>query len=331
MIAKNSLIALLREGNNYISGQELCEHFGVSRNAIWKVMNQLRQEGYEIEAVSNKGYRLLSEPDILSADEIKSRLDTRYMGQDLHYYDSTDSTNIRIRRLAEEGAADGALAVSDMQTAGRGRRGRSWLSPSGMNIYMSLLLKPEIRPDQAPMITLVMALAVAEGISEVTGLEAGIKWPNDIVINGRKICGILTEMDMEADYIRNVIVGIGINVNEKSAEDFAPEIRDTASSLCMESGQTVCRADIVASCMKAFEKFYALFLKCGDLSELKDIYEKKLVSMYKKVRVLNPLGEYDGISRGIDNGGQLLVETEDGTVNPVFAGEVSVRGIYGYI
>lgn len=331
MIDKASLISLLREAQTYVSGQELCEYFGVSRNAVWKVINHLRADGYEIEAVPNKGYALKATPDILSKEEIASRLGTGTIGFNLCYYEETDSTNIRIRRLAEEGAAHGTLAVADMQTAGRGRRGRTWISPAGMNIYMSLLLRPDIRPQEAPMITLVMALAVARGISDVTGLETKIKWPNDIVVGGRKVCGILTEMDMEADYIRNVIVGIGINVNEAGAEDFAPDIRDTATSLRIESSKLVCRADIIAATMEAFENYYEAFIKTLDLSPFISEYEEKLVSMGRAVRVLDPAGEYEGISRGINSRGELLVETEDGFLKEVYAGEVSVRGLYGYV
>ncbi|MBQ0005774.1 MAG: biotin--[acetyl-CoA-carboxylase] ligase, partial [Clostridiales bacterium] len=274
MIDKASLISLLREADTYVSGQELCEHFGVSRNAVWKVINHLRADGYEIEAVPNKGYTLLSTPDILSKEEIASRL-SGAIGFNLFYYDSTDSTNIRIRRLAEEGAPTGTLAVADMQTAGRGRRGRTWLSPAGMNVYMSLLLKPDITPQTAPMITLLMALAVARGITEVTGLDAQIKWPNDIVVNGRKVCGILTEMDMEADYIRDVIVGVGININEALESDFAPDIRETATSLRIESGHVVNRADIIAKSMESFMALYETFLSCKTLGFVQGEYDSR--------------------------------------------------------
>jgi len=330
VIDKQMLLALLREGENYISGQELCSHFGVSRNAIWKVINQLRSEGYEIEAVSNKGYRLVSMPDILSKENILCKLRSRHIGRDLYYFPETDSTNTRIRYLVDEGADDGALAVADVQNAGKGRRGRAWITPPGMNIAMSLLLKPQIAPNSAPMITLVMALAVARGIREVTGLNTQIKWPNDIVVNGRKVCGILTEMDMEIDYIRAVIVGVGINVNESSSEDFAPEFRDTATSLKMECGETIERSLVIAACMEAFEDCYDVFLKQGNLSGLRAEYEDMLVSRGKEVRVLDPAGEFSGVSEGINENGELLVRISDGSIKAIYAGEVSVRGLYGY-
>jgi len=330
MINKEKLIALLREGENYISGQELCEYFGVSRNAIWKAMNNLRAEGYEIEAISNKGYKLKTTPDILSKEEILSKIRSQRIGRGLYYYASTDSTNLRIRDLADSGAEEGTLAVADMQTAGRGRRGRTWLSPSGMNVYMSLLLKPDIDARCAPMITLVMALAVAQGINTVTGLDTKIKWPNDIVVNGRKVCGILTEMNMEADYIKSIVVGIGININEESENDFADEIRSTATSLRIETGELVNRAQVVAETMNIFEKYYEVFLKDMSLEGLKEEYDKHLISIGKAVRVLDPKQEYEGISRGINEQGELIVERADGNIVNVYAGEVSVRGLYGY-
>ena len=329
-IDRSRLIALLREGKSYISGQEICETFGVSRNAVWKAIEDLRREGYEIEAVRNRGYRMTEDPDVFSRNEILSRLKTGYIGRELYFYDKTDSTNIRIRQLSDT-TDTGCLAVADMQEAGRGRRGRGWVSPAGTNIYMSLLLKPDIDPSDAPMITLLMALAVAGGIRHETGLDARIKWPNDIVVNGKKVCGILTEMELETDYIRDAIVGIGINVNQGDISSFPEEIRNTATSLRIEGGKSVMRAALVADIMNGFEGLYEDFLRTGNLSSVRKDYEELLVSLNKEVRVLDPKGEYDGISRGINEKGELLVEVSDGSIRPVYAGEVSVRGIYGYV
>ena len=190
---KTEILKLLREQDGYLSGQQICETLGVSRTAVWKVMNQLKEEGYQIEAVPNKGYHLLQTPDILSVSEIESRLTTDHMARKLYYYDVTDSTNTDCKRYMEEEGVHGTLVVADMQRAGKGRRGRSWESPSGHAIFMSLGLKPEISPNKASMLTLVMALAVCDGIAGVTGQETGIKWPNDVVLHQKKICGILTE------------------------------------------------------------------------------------------------------------------------------------------
>lgn len=281
----------------------------------------------------------------MSRDEILDRLRSEYMGRSLYYYEETDSTNARIRELADAGAPAGTLAVADMQTAGRGRRGRGWLSPPGMNIYMSLLLKPDIDPSDAPMITIIMALAVCEAVTEVTGgakepdtpdagdgiPQARIKWPNDIVVNGRKVCGILTEMNMEAGHIGGVVVGVGINVNQGDRDLFPEEIRDTATSMKLECGQTIDRSELIAMIMERFETEYERFLSAGDLGFLKERYEQQLISLGKEVRVLDPQGEYTGISRGIDVRGELLVETPDSELRRVYAGEVSVRGLYGYV
>lgn len=330
MIDRAELIALLREGKSYISGQELSARFNVSRNAVWKAIEELRSEGYEIEAIRNRGYRMKGDPDIFSRDEILSRLRTGYIGRRLFFYEKTDSTNVRIRQMSDD-EDTGCLAVSDMQEAGRGRRGRGWVSPPGMNIYMSLLLKPDIDPSDAPMITLIMALAVAEGIRYITSLDARIKWPNDIVIGGKKICGILTEMDLETDYIRDAIVGVGINVNQEDAKAFPPEIADTASSLRIEAGRRIARSELTADIMNRFEPYYEAFLSQGDLSGLRAAYDGLLVSRDTAVRVLDPKGEYEGISRGITDRGELMVELPDGEIRNVYAGEVSVRGIYGYV
>ncbi len=286
----------------------------------------------------------------MSREEILSRLRSEYMGRSLYYYDETDSTNARIGELAGAGAPDGTLAVADKQTAGRGRRGRGWDSPPGMNIYMSLLLRPDMDPSDAPMITILMALAVCESVTEVTGGEnagdtavlrgavacgdipaARIKWPNDIVIRGRKVCGILTEMNMEAGHISGVIVGVGINVNQGERTLFPEEIRDTATSLKLECGHAIDRSILIAMIMERFEDLYGRFTDSGDLAYLTDRYDELLVSRDREVRVLDPQGEYTGISRGIDDRGELLVETPDGEVHRVYAGEVSVRGLYGYV
>ena len=313
-----------------MSGQQLCEEFQVSRTAVWKVIEQLKAEGYQIEAVRNKGYRLTCSPDVMSKAEIESLMKTKWAGHPVIYHDQVDSTNTQAKRLGEELARDGhgTLVVADLQTAGKGRRGRSWESPSGASIYMSILLRPDILPDQAPMLTLVMAQSVAEAVQELTGAEVGIKWPNDIVLNGKKICGILTEMSAEIDYINYVVIGVGVNVN---TPDFPEELVETATSLKIELGQSVKRSALIAAVMKRFEENYETFIRTGDLSGIQDQYNSLLVNRDRDVRVLEPGHEYNGHALGINSTGELLVEKEDGTTAEIFAGEVSVRGIYGYV
>lgn len=327
---KSDILALLRNSKDYISGQQLCDQFGVSRTAVWKVINQLKEEGYQIESVTRKGYRLLSCPEVFSESEIASRITTDWAGKKIYHYDKTGSTNIDAKRLAEEGAPHGTTVVAEQQNQGRGRRGREWESPAGTAVYMSIVMKPDFAPDKASMLTLVMALSVAEAITELTGLEAVIKWPNDIVVNKKKVCGILTEMSAELDYIHYVVIGVGINANN-SLSEFTEELRKTATSLKIESGKSVSRAAMVERVLFYFEKNYDIFVRKLDLSELQEAYQKHLINLNADVKVLDPKGEYNGIARGINTTGELLVEKEDGTIEAVYAGEVSVRGLYGYV
>lgn len=324
---KTEILTCLKETDGYVSGQELCDRLGVSRTAIWKVIGQLREEGYDIEAVRSRGYRLCSAGDVLSEAEIASVLQTKSLGRNIKFLDVIESTNNEIRRMAENGAPDGTLAIAEIQTAGKGRRGRSWTSPRGSGIWMSFLLRPEFAPEYASMLTLVTAMAVERAVREETGLDCQIKWPNDIVVNGRKICGILTEMSTEEDSIRYVVVGIGINVNTR---EFPEEIRKTATSIALECGHPVRRAPLAAAVLKAWEGFYETFKKTLDLSLLKEEYNSRLVNMGREVKVLAPKGDYIGISYGITDTGELIVET-DGERREVMSGEVSVRGVYGYV
>lgn len=325
---RSEILALLRDREDYVSGQELCERFGVSRTAVWKAIGQLKKEGFFIEAVKNRGYRLMQEEEIFGQHELESRMDTRWAGHPVIFYGVLDSTNLRAKLDAEKGASQGTLVVADMQTAGRGRRGRGWSSPAGVNAYFTLILKPDFEPDKASMLTLVMAMAVAEGITETCGAEAYIKWPNDIVIGGKKVCGMLTELSVQQEYIQHVVIGAGINVG---LQEFAPEIADMATCLERECGRKVPRAELIVYIMKAFEKYYEKFLETLDFSGLKETYDGLLINCGREVRVLDPKGEYMGISKGINAAGELLVELPDGSVAAVYAGEVSVRGIYGYV
>ena len=325
---KEEILKMLRETDGYISGQELCNKFGVSRTAIWKVMKQLKEAGYNIEAQQNKGYHIVSAPDVMDAAELKSIWKPKWVGCEILYFDSIDSTNTKAQELAEKGYPSGTLVVADKQIAGKGRRGRNWESPSGCGIFMTLMLKPDINPNNASMLTLVSALAVAKALADITGKDAKIKWPNDIVIDGRKVCGILTEMSAQFDYIINIVIGIGINVNNSS---FPEEISATASSLrLLSGGKKYRRAEIIEKIMEYFEKYYSIFLETEDLSALVNEYDAMLVNMKRQVKVLDPKEPFEGTAMGITKTGELIVDTWESR-KLVSSGEVSVRGIYGYV
>ena len=324
---KTKILTLLRESNDYISGQQLCEQFGVTRAAVWKAINQLKKEGYEIDAVQNRGYRLLT-AGIYGKNEIASSLHTNWAGKEIKFLDEVDSTNALAKHASENGAPHGALFIADRQTAGRGRRGRAWDSPSGVNIYFSLICKPEFAPDKASMLTLVMAHAVAKSIRTVTGLEAMIKWPNDIVVNGKRVCGILTEMSAEQDYIHYVVIGVGINVGK---QEFTGDIAEKATTLEHEGDKPVDRSKLLVNIVEQFEEDYHYFLEYQNLSTLVDSYQSMLINLEKEVRILDPKGEWEGIAKGITQTGELLVVDKTGKEIEVYAGEVSVRGLYGYV
>lgn len=244
-----------------------------------------------------------------------------------YHFETIDSTNLKVKELAAEGAAHGTLVTADAQHAGIGRRGRSWSSEKEAGIYMSMLLRPEIETNQASMLTLVAALAVETAIADSLDCQPMIKWPNDIVLNKKKICGILTELALKGTEIDYVVIGIGINVNNK---DFPEEIVQTASSLSLELGNKIDKELLITKVWEHFAVYYELFLQSGDLSLIRERYEKALINKEEKVKVLDPLGEYVGIARGITNTGELIVDTE-GEARYVSGGEVSVRGIYGYV
>ncbi len=312
---KSELLRILREaGDECVSGQSLCERFGVSRQAVWKNITQLKEKGFEIESVSNKGYKLKSEPDILNAPAIESYLPKDCICKKAVTYDTIDSTNTKAKQLAEAGEPEGILLVADEQTNGKGRRGRKWCSKKGANIFMTLLIRPKTEPKHLSGITLLAAMSVAGAIKDVCGADTKIKWPNDIVLEKKKICGILTEMSSEMNYVNYAVIGIGINVND---DDIPDELRKNASSIYLETGKMTNRNKLTAKVV--------------------DKYNSMLISMDSEVKVLygmaetaDPKEEETGIARGIDKDGALLVETKDG-IKSIVSGEVSVRGLYGYV
>ena len=273
-----------------------------------------------------ESYEEIVTGSIYNETTIADQIHTKWAGKTVHFARETDSTNLWIKRLAKEGAPEGTLALAEFQSAGRGRLGRSWEVPEGTSVMMSILLRPKFEPQYAPTLTLVMGMAVAKAVKSL-GFDVSIKWPNDVVVSHKKICGILTEMGVRDGKIDYAVIGVGINVNIK---EFPEEMADKATSLYLESGKEFDRSQIPGLVMEAFEKYYEKFAATCDLSGLKEEYESILANYNQPVRVLAK-EPYEGVARGITDGGELLVEKTDGTIATVSAGEVSVRGLYSYV
>ena len=273
-----------------------------------------------------ESYEEIVTGSIYNETTIADQIHTKWAGKTVHFARETDSTNLWIKRLAKEGAPEGTLALAEFQSAGRGRLGRSWEVPEGTSVMMSILLRPKFEPQYAPMLTLVMGMAVAKAVKKL-GFDVSIKWPNDVVVSHKKICGILTEMGVRDGKIDYAVIGVGINVNIR---EFPEEMADKATSLYLESGRESDRSQIPGLVMEAFEEYYEKFAATCDLSGLKEEYESILANYNQPVRVLAK-EPYEGVARGITDGGELLVEKTDGTIVAVSAGEVSVRGLYSYV
>jgi BirA family biotin operon repressor/biotin-[acetyl-CoA-carboxylase] ligase len=326
---KEKILELLKSSKSqYISGQHMCEILGISRSAIWKHMNALKDDGYIIESTSRKGYRLITSPDILTSDEIKQRLTTNFVGSTILHFDSINSTNLKAKEIASD-VNDGTVIVSEEQIAGKGRLGRQWISPKGKGIWMSIILKPDIDPMHASKVTLIGAAAVFKALNNLN-IKALIKWPNDLVINNKKVCGILTEMSAELNKIHHLVIGIGINVNIDE-EDFTEEMKNIATSLKITSGDIIDRKALMADILNCFEPLYTNFINTNSISDSIDICRKNSIFIGKDVRIVKFNKEFIAKAIDLDDDGQLIIQCQDGSIEKVFSGEVSMRGLYGYI
>lgn len=327
------LLKLKNSPLEYISGEHLSTVLGVSRTAIWKVINELKEEGYVIESSSKKGYRLSLTSDVLNSFEISEELNTKTLGRSVVYLDKIDSTNNYAKKIALEGCEEGTLVVADYQTCGRGRLGRDWNSPHKKGVWMSLVLRPDIPFEEVQIITLAASVAVVQALYDVAQIEAGIKWPNDIIINGKKVCGILVEMNMEIDRINFLVLGIGLNVNQEKV-DFSQELLDKAVSLKMHVEKTsnsqkiLKRNEIIAAILLKFEEIYDK-VKSGAFEDIISEWKKYSVTLGKEVSITHKNEQYIGIAEDITKDGKLIVKCEDG-IKEVFSGEISVRGLLGY-
>ena len=319
---RSSILELLRNaGGNYVSGEEIAVQLGVSRTAVWKHIQELRQAGYDIVSHSRSGYSLRQAPDLLLPGEIRNGLETTLIGQDIRYFEDVSSTNTVAKALAADGAVEGTIVVSEAQGAGRGRLSRGWFSPARKGIWFSLILRPDFLPQDAPKCTLLAAVAVVRAIRQFS-LSVGIKWPNDILFEGRKLVGILTEMSAEMERVNYIVIGTGINVNMDTA-DFPPEVAEIATSLSIMKGEHLPRVKLLQAVLTAMEELYLDVLQNGFVSVL-DEWRQYSVTLGQEVRVLGIHESFVGKAVDIDEDGALLVDTEHGR-RRVLAGDVSIR------
>lgn len=319
---REKLLKLFQEHKDeYISGQKISEMLGVSRTAIWKHIAELKKEGYEIEGIQKRGYRLVAKPNNIKPHDIRANLNTKTIGQAIHFYDIVESTQEVAHKLARDGAQEGTVVIAEQQSKGRGRLGRAWESPKGTGVWMSIIVRPNIPPYQAPQLTLLTAVAIVQAIQKVTHLQPEIKWPNDVLINGKKIVGILTELQAEADVIQAIIIGIGINVNTKQ---FPEELKEKATSLYLENnGQEVERAALIRAIFQQFEQLYENYLKHG-FKPIKLLWESYNVSIGKYISAKTLSEEIKGFAKGITDEGVLLVEDDYGNVHEIYSADIDI-------
>ena len=330
-MSREKVLALLRERQGeYCSGEAMSRQLGISRAGVWKAIEGLRQEGYTISSAPNRGYRLEEGPDLLRAGELSGALSGCLVGRKLLCLETVDSTNTECKRRAMAGEAEGLVVVADEQTGGRGRLGRSFQSPKGQGLYLSALLRPRLEPGQVADFTAWVAVAVCDGIEAACGVRPRIKWTNDIILGGKKLVGILTELGLESESnaLEYLIPGIGVNVNQ-APEDFSPEIRDMATSLAQELSRPVRRSDLAVQIILALDRMYAGFPE--NKAEYLEKYRADCLTPGNQVQLITPVSRQEAYAVAVDDDFRLVVELPDGTRKALSAGEVSVRGMYGYV
>lgn len=332
-MSKEAIFSILSaHTGEYLSGESISQSLGVSRAAVWKGVNALRRDGYVIEAHTGLGYRLASSPDVLSEREVRSSLaHARVLGSELHCLATVDSTNSYLKRLAAENAPDGTVAIAEEQTAGRGRRGRSFSSHAGQGVYLSALLRPKIPPERLLPLTALAAVAACDAVERVAHVRPQIKWTNDLVLNGRKLSGTLTELSLEGEsaLVEYAVVGIGINCTQTRA-DFPSELRDTATSLYLETGRRVRRAALAAALIEELDRLCDA-LRTGDTARYLAAYRRDCVNLGREVQLLWRDVSERVTALDVDEEFGLVVRHADGRVETIRTGEVSVRGLYGYV
>lgn len=323
MGTKDKVLQALRMADGFLSGEAISGELGISRSAVWKAINGLREMGYEIDSVTNRGYRLTGTPDILTEESIRSFL-TGSLISEVHALKTVDSTNNEAKRWAQQGAPHGSLFVADEQTGGKGRLGRVWKSPAGTGLWFSVLLRPKAAPEQVTGLTLTAGLSVAKAIQKLTGCKAQIKWPNDVVIGSQKVCGILTEMAAEMESVEYVIPGIGVNVN---TESFPEEIAFKATSLYLSTGKKWSRAELLGAILQEMECLLN-WQEQGGVQAILEEYRENCVTIGRKVSTQRGNIQLSGIAEDVTEGGELVVRQSNGSQLVINSGEVSVQGIY---
>ncbi|MDH7517291.1 MAG: biotin--[acetyl-CoA-carboxylase] ligase [Candidatus Thermoplasmatota archaeon] len=302
---KNKILNLLK--NDFVSGEQIAKTLSISRTAVWKQINSIRKSGYEIESIKNRGYRLISRPDIPLPEEITDGLSTKIIGKETHYFKKISSTNDLARQLINKNAIDGTVIVSDIQTQGRGRKDRTWFSPTG-GLWFSIILYPKLPPNKSMMLTMAASLSVVHGIKTTTGIIPRIKWPNDVLIKEKKVCGILTEIDAEIDKINFAIVGIGLNVNNTLQSDLSKH----ATTLKTEYGGKVSRVQILKSILKNFDEYY-IEIQENKHDKIRENWLSSSQIIDKKVRINDGTKTIQGVVKNIDEDGSLILDVDNKT------------------
>ncbi|NLY42752.1 MAG: biotin--[acetyl-CoA-carboxylase] ligase [Clostridiaceae bacterium] len=328
---KARILKILKDNmHKYISGEQISSSLGISRTSVWKHISALREEGYVIESSSKKGYKLIALSGSIVPEEIRMRLSSQFFGKNILYYDTVASTNTIAKKEAAEGCEEGTIVIAEGQTSGRGRLGRKWVSPPRSGIWMSIILRPDILPEQAPFMTMLASLATVHAIENVAGVHAGIKWPNDIVLESKKVCGILTEMSAEIGHVNYIVVGIGINVNINKS-DFSEEIKGMATSLSSVTGRDIDRNELIVKLLENFEQAYMKMRDKDARKMMINEYKGYCVTLGRRVKVNLKEEVIEGTAVDVADDGQLVVRTDDGIKHRILSGEVSVRGLYGYV
>jgi BirA family biotin operon repressor/biotin-[acetyl-CoA-carboxylase] ligase len=318
------ILSALRANPGGVSGAEVAEQLGISRAAVWARIEELRKVGFDIAAGPHLGYRIVGEPDALLADDLLARLGkTKVIGRDIRVFEQTTSTNDVIEKLARDGVKEGAVVFAESQTKGRGRLGRKWISPERKGLWFSVLLRPDLRPQETTQLTVASATALRRAIQSETGLKPEIKWPNDILIGGRKVAGILTELSAELDRVKHVVLGIGVTVN-LGAGEFPAELKKTATSLKIESGKTISRAALAVAALRELDVDYARIC-ARQFTAVADEWEEHCTTIGKDVTVQIGDRKIRGRAESLDDAGALLLRTEHGRLEAITGGDVTLE------